>query len=900
MLTQQIYWGPNCLILQKANLHGISSSNRCFQVGLSRPLLTNQKKQKKFKNEYNKIKAMAVCEEAKERKSVEVKATLTVKPAAGGILSKVGLQRALDKITDLMGNSILLELVSSELDPKTKLEKKRIKGYVRLTNRSTREVKYEAEFEVPGSFGEIGAILVENEHRKEIFMREIVLDGFLTGPVKFSCESWVHSKFDNPTKRVFFSNKSYLPSETPEGLKMLREGELISLRGNGQGERQRFDRVYDYDVYNDLGDPDSDTKHKRPVLGGSEHPYPRRCRTGRPRCNTDPLSEKRSSNVYVPRDECFSDVKQLVISESTLESVFKPLFSGLRTSVIDKNLGFPLFSSIDDLFNEGFSLPPQKEKGFLRTVLLRLVRLVNAATIIRFETPATMDKDRFSWFRDEEFGRQTIAGLNPCYIQLVAEWPLKSKLDPNVYGPAESAITTEIIEQQIGGFLTVEEAIKQKKLFILDYYDFFLPLVEEVRKLEGTTLYGSRTLFFLTQDGALRPLAIELARPPMNGKPQWRQVFTPSWHSTEVWLWRLAKTHVLAHDGGFHQLVSHWLRTHCCTEPYIIATNRQLSAMHPIYRLLLPHFRYTMEINALAREKLINVDGIIESSFTPKQLSLLVSSIAYDQYWQFDLQALPNDLIHRGIAVKDPNAPHGLKLAIEDYPYANDGLVLWDAIKSWVTDYVNHYYNTDSRTVESDKELQAWWEEIRTVGHGDKKDEPWWPNLKTNEDLIEILTTIVWITSGHHAAMNFGQYTYAGYFPNRPAIARINMPTEDPSDQELELFYDKPEVTLLKCLPSQIQALTVMTVLDILSTHSPDEEYLGQTIEPAWEEEPMVKAAFEKFKGKLMELEGIIDERNADRNLRNRNGAGILPYELLKPTSEPGVTGKGVPCSISI
>lgn len=321
--------------------------------------------------------------------------------------------------------------------------------------------------------------------------------------------------------------------------------------------------------------------------------------------------------------------------------------------------------------------------------------------------------------------------------------------------------------------------------------------------------------------------------------------------------------------------------------------------MHPIYRLLLPHFRYTMEINALARQALVNAGGIIESCFAPKELSILLSSVAYDQHWQFNLQALPADLIHRGMAVEDPNAPHGLKLTIEDYPYANDGLLLWDTIKSWVTDYVNHYYQ-DSSQVESDKELQAWWEEIRTVGHGDKKDEPWWPNLKTNEDLIEIVTTIVWITSGHHAAVNFGQYIYAGYFPNRPTIARNNMPTEDPSDPEWESFLEKPEVTLLKCFPSQIQATTVMTVLDILSSHSPDEEYLGQAIEPAWEEDLMIKGAFEKFKGKLMELEGIVDRRNADMTLRNRNGAGILPYELLKPTSEAGVTGKGVPYSISI
>ncbi|KAL5065369.1 hypothetical protein RYX36_027106, partial [Vicia faba] len=159
-------------------------------------------------------------------------------------------------------------------------------------------------------------------------MKEIVLDGFLTGPIKFSCDSWVHSKFDNPDLRVFFSNKCYLPSETPEGLKRLREGELVALRGNGQGERKVFERIYDYDVYNDLGNPDKDPGLKRSVLGGKEHPYPRRCRTGRPRCTKDPLSEK----------------------------------------PIDKNLGFPIFSAIDDLFNEGYNFPSQQQKD-LKTIL---------------------------------------------------------------------------------------------------------------------------------------------------------------------------------------------------------------------------------------------------------------------------------------------------------------------------------------------------------------------------------------------------------------------------------------------------------------------------------------------------------------------------------------------------
>lgn len=93
---------------------------------------------------------------------------------------------------------------------------------------------------------------------------------------------------------------------------------------------------------------------------------------------------------------------------------------------------------------------------------------------------------------------------------------------------------------------------------MLDYHDLLLPFVNKVRELEGTTLYGSRTLFFLTDDSTLKPIAIELTRPPVDGKPQWKQVFTPGTDATECWLWRMAKAHVLAHDSGYHQLASHW------------------------------------------------------------------------------------------------------------------------------------------------------------------------------------------------------------------------------------------------------------------------------------------------------------------------------------------------------
>ncbi|XP_050387717.1 linoleate 13S-lipoxygenase 2-1, chloroplastic-like [Argentina anserina] len=826
-----------------------------------------------------------------------IKAVLTVIATAGGFLSTLGITRHLE---DLLGKTFLLELVSTELDSETGTEKEAIKGKLRRVRRNVKEIIYETRFTIRPGFGEIGAVLLQNLHCREAYIQTIHLTGFPNGStVTLLCTSWVHPNHLNAQKRVFFTNKSYLPSETPSGLKRLREMERQILRGNGEGGRKKSDRIYDYDKYNDLGDPDNNLT--RPVLGGTELPYPRRCRTGRPHTKTDPLSEETSSDIYIPRDEAFSEVKHLTFSGKTIKSVLHALLPQLKAALIDQDLGFPLFTEIDSLFNEGITLPKPNTIGFFRSVILKIVKTVcdGKKDIFLFETPAMLDRDKFSWFRDEEFSRQTLAGLNPFSIELVKEWPLKSKLDPEIYGSVESLITTELVEKEIKGFMTVNEALEKKKLFLLDYHDLLIPLVNIVREIEGTTLYGSRTLFFLTENGCLRPIAIELTRPPLDDKPQWKQVFIPCWDATGVWLWRLAKAHVCAHDSGYHQLVIHWLRTHCVTEAYIIAANRQMSAMHPIYRLLCPHFRFTMEINAQARESLLNADGVIESCFSPGKYSMELSSAAYDKLWRFDMESLPADLIRRGMAVEDPTAKHGLKLTIEDYPFANDGLILWDAIKKWVGDYVNHYYQ-DASVVECDQELQDWWTEVRTKGHEDKQDEPWWPVLKTPEDLIHVLTTIIWVASGHHAAVNFGQYTYAGYFPNRPTIARTIMPCEDPSNESFKAFLAKPETTLLKCFPSKIQATTVMAVLDVLSEHSPDEEYIGEISEPSWTENPVIKDAFGFFKDSLKELEKVIDERNGDTNLRNRVGAGVVPYELLKPFSKPGVTGMGVPNSISI
>jgi lipoxygenase len=53
----------------------------------------------------------------------------------------------------------------------------------------------------------VGAVLVENEHHREMFIKDIKLitGGDESSATTFDVGSWVHSKFDEPESRVFFT-----------------------------------------------------------------------------------------------------------------------------------------------------------------------------------------------------------------------------------------------------------------------------------------------------------------------------------------------------------------------------------------------------------------------------------------------------------------------------------------------------------------------------------------------------------------------------------------------------------------------------------------------------------------------------------------------------------------------
>jgi linoleate 9S-lipoxygenase len=160
------------------------------------------------------------------------------------------------------------------------------------------ETEFNISFEWDIDQGIPGAVIVRNNHNSQFFLKTLTLDGVPgKGQLHFVCNSWVNPK--SSYDRVFFTNEvsvhkattnltgfnysyvniivafqqTYLPSQMPAPLRPYREQELIHLRGDIISRPlELHDRVYDYDVYNDLG-------HTRPILGGPDHPYPRRGRT---------------------------------------------------------------------------------------------------------------------------------------------------------------------------------------------------------------------------------------------------------------------------------------------------------------------------------------------------------------------------------------------------------------------------------------------------------------------------------------------------------------------------------------------------------------------------------------------------------------------------------------------
>eukprot|EP00245_Coleochaete_scutata_P012564 TRINITY_DN4898_c0_g1_i1.p1 TRINITY_DN4898_c0_g1~~TRINITY_DN4898_c0_g1_i1.p1 ORF type:complete len:946 (-),score=203.41 TRINITY_DN4898_c0_g1_i1:850-3687(-) len=795
---------------------------------------------------------------------------------------------------------------------------------------------YSGNVRVPKSIGRPTLALFKHKggfnNPDSFYISRLVLTKSGEAPITFVVNSWIHEK---QGLRVFFDDKSLLPSETPDVLKPFRAQELSTLRGppkkSEKEPRTEWDRVYQWDVYNDLGSP----TEVRPTLGGRKGPlklaYPRRLRTGRghvPGSDAENPLEKDDAEYWLPLDEQFDPLKKanfergrsyygLYALNGLLSIAAKDDSKGLPSNLkAVKEKTFPSFDAYDSLFKDREGVIerasdaidgliakalPSLDKSKLGAALNKYKnaldsfvanakkgnfsltddssKIVSQLRIVieklTFNPPFVWDGREDLWRTDEEWGREALAGQNPCVIQAITSLP------------AGSSISAADCEAHMGGTTLAEAfASPTPRVFLVDYSVIYPEYTKKINNDERYQ-YAGRAILFLRDTQELVPVAIELftgETPPV--------VYTPS-DPYNVWL--VAKHVFSSIDSGFHQLYSHFCRTHAVVEPACIAARRQLSALHPVYKLLMPHFRFTLNINRNARQTLVSQGGIIEKSFTPGPGSMTLSAEVYGRLWTFNSQSLPNDLVARGMAKK--GADGKLEMLLPDYPYGSDGMLIWDAMTEWVGDYLSLYYTGEpGKSIQDDAEINAWWSDFVNEGHPDVTHG--WPELKTVEDLTNILVTIIWLASGHHAAVNFGQYDYSGYSPNRSSIVHKPIPAKGTPDyQELVANLDK---NFFKIFAGTKESLQVMATVALLSTHAENEQYINDK-EHFYIFEKAARAKYDQHVARVTKIEGIIAERNADPHSVVRSPAkGGLPYKLLIPSSEPGVTGQGVPTSISI
>ena len=234
---------------------------------------------------------------------------------------------------------------------------------------------------------------------------------------------------------------------------------------------------------------------------------------------------------------------------------------------------------------------------------------------------------------------------------------------------------------------------------------------------------------------------------------------------------------------------------------------RNIPDAHPLYKLLQPHFRYTMSINSAARANLINRDGTIARNFAigsdgMEELFKRASTVHRVQWTNVKW-----NLKERGVDNRDE---------LPGYYYRDDGIVIWDAIEEYVREILSLFYTSDD-DVKNDSEVRNWVQEVHSTAfpgfHGAPQGHGFPDKIETITDLVEYCTLIMFTGSAQHAAINFGQFDIYGYAPNAPVGMR-----KPPPQHTSVLYHD-----LLEYLPDIPTAAESSSITFTLSQFSPDE-----------------------------------------------------------------------------
>lgn len=143
--------------------------------------------------------------------------------------------------------------------------------------------------------------------------------------------------------------------------------------------------------------------------------------------------------------------------------------------------------------------------------------------------------------------------------------------------------------------------------------------------------------------------------------------------------WLLAKEIFQVADFAHVEMIEHLLKTHLVLQPICVVAKRTLSEFHPLSELLRWHCRGLLVTNTNGFPKLVTPNGYMHKLFSIGNVGAIeLLNRGYADFTWEDTDFWKN-IQKRGVADKT-KLPY--------FPYRDDGLLIWQQVKSFVKDYV--------------------------------------------------------------------------------------------------------------------------------------------------------------------------------------------------------------------
>ncbi|MFB2970874.1 lipoxygenase family protein [Aerosakkonema sp. BLCC-F183] len=440
-----------------------------------------------------------------------------------------------------------------------------------------------------------------------------------------------------------------------------------------------------------------------------------------------------------------------------------------------------------------------------------------------------------NWFKDREYARHFLNGLNPMVIKVVK--------------------AIEEVPENMRGLMykdsSLMDLIREKCLLIVD-----LPELKNVKPYLDMQTYPGTAL--IVQDWEGGEAFLDMVGIRLNDT---LPVYTPQSPKNR---WMLAKLHMKSADNQVMQFIWHLGFGHLAVEPFCVAFHNAFPSGidHPIKDLLAPHFKDTIGINYVARHTLVsNVMPFTDKTFSTGTAQGLEIMLNAWLKWDFETSSFPRQLAERGF---DREQSDG----IQDYYYREDGFKLWDIFGEYTTDFVNAAYATDDE-VANDAVVKGWIAEMRDPNKADIASFP--ETITSKQQLAGVLQNIIWKTSAGHAILNFAQFDYGSYIPNYPIAMLKPMPE---GEKEISDEYVKA------ALPHTLDRILFQLTSAYLLTEPSRQRFAG----------PLAIAPLAKRFPKVQDRANLrFAALSADIKVRNMKlkDAGKLPYPYLDPENLP-------------